>query len=138
MGHTFQKMGWEDREVKVRRGELLDVLRKNRSRHIEDYKTACTGYRDAALERIDEITSELKAKIHSLKQGQTISVVGLQFGLVVPVNHEKAYDQIIRMMEMSVEEEITLTAGQFACFVMDDWDWKEQWSSSNAMYLRKK
>ena len=42
-------MGWEDREVKVRRGELLEVLRKNRERHIQDYKDACAGYREQAL-----------------------------------------------------------------------------------------
>src|SRR6185295_867061 len=78
------------------------------------------------------------AKINGLKEGQTIAVVGLQFGLNVPQSHEKAYDQIIRMMEMSVDEEITLTCSQFACFVMDDWDWKEQWSASNATYLGKK
>jgi hypothetical protein len=131
-------MGWEDREVKVRRGELLEVLRKNRERHIRDYKAACAGYREQALKRIDEIFHDLRAKITGLKDGQTIAVVGLQFGLNVPQSHEKAYDQIIRMMEMSVDDEITLTCSQFACFVMDDWDWKEQWSASNATYLGKK
>jgi hypothetical protein len=91
MGQTFRQMGWEDREVKVRREELLDVLKKNRA----------------------------------------------QFGLDVPESHEKAYDQIIRMMEMSVDQEITLTCSQFGCFVMDDWDWKEKWAASNSAYTRK-
>ena len=137
MGQTFRQMGWEDREVKVKRDELLIVLRKNREQHIKDYKEACAGYRQAALARIDEIFSDLRAKINGLKEGQTIAIIGLQFGLVVPVSHEKAYDQIIRMMEMSVDDEITLTCSQFGCFVMDDWDWKEQWSASNSMYLKK-
>jgi hypothetical protein len=137
MGQTFKKMGWEDREVKVRRGELLEVLRKSRAQHIQEYLEACAGYRDAALKRIDDIFSDLRAKINGLKEGQTIAIIGLQFGLAVPVSHEKAYDQIIRMMEMSVDEEIELTAGQFACFVMDDWDWKEQWSTSNMAYRLK-
>jgi hypothetical protein len=95
------------------------------------------GYREQALKRIDEIFHDLRAKITGLKDGQTIAVVGLQFGLNVPQSHEKAYDQIIRMMEMSVDDEITLTCSQFACFVMDDWDWKEQWSASNATYLKQ-
>jgi hypothetical protein len=131
-------MGWEDREVKVKRDELLAVLKKNRERHIADYIEACAGYRASALERIDEIFSDLKAKIGGLREGQTIAVIGLQFGLAVPETHEKAYDQIIRMMEMSVDEEITLTCSQFGCFVMDDWDWKQQWSASNTMYMNKK
>jgi hypothetical protein len=46
----------------------------------------------------------------------------------------KSYNQIIKMMEMSVDSEIVLTAGQFACFVMDDWDWKSAWKTSMASY----
>jgi len=135
MGQTFRQMGWEDREVKVKRDDLLSVLRKNREQHIKDYTTACAGYRAAALKKIDEIFSDLKSKINGLKEGQTIEIVGLQFGLAVPKTHEKAYDQIIRMMEMSVDEEIVLTCSQFGCFVMDDWDWKEQWAASNSVYV---
>ena len=138
MAATFREMGWEDREVKVRRGELLEVLRKNREQPARDYTAACAGYREQALTRIDEIFGELRAKITGLKDGQTVAVVGLQFGLNVPQSYERAYDQIIRMMEMSVDDEIVLTGSQFACFVMDDWDWKEQWSASNATYLGKK
>lgn len=138
MAATFRQMGWDDREVKVRRGELLEVLRKNREQHVQDYKTACAGYRDLALKRIDEIFNDLRAQITGLREGQTVAVVGLHFGLDVPRSHEKAYDQIIRMMEMSVDNEIELTSSQFVCFVMDDWDWKEQWSASNATYLSKR
>lgn len=138
MGQTFRQMGWEDREVKVRRDELLNVLRKNREQHIKEYKDACAGYREAALKRIDEIFADVRGTIIRLKEGQTVSVIGLQFGLHVPVSHEKAYDQIIRMMEMSVDQEITLTCSQFGCFVMDDWEWKEQWSASNSTYLGKR
>ena len=138
MGSTFKQMGWEDREVKVRRKELLEVLQKNRTDHIKDYNEACAGYRQQALKRIDHIFNDLRNKINDLKEGQTISIIGLKFGLNVPQSHEKAYDQIIRMMEMSVDEEITLTGSQFACFVMDDWDWKEEWATSNSMYLSKK
>lgn len=138
MGQTFRAMGWEDREVKVRRDELLGVLRTNRAQHIAEFKEACAGYREQALKRIDEIFGDLRDQINGLRDGQTIAVVGLQFGLSVPESHEKAYDQIIRMMEMSVDEEITLTCSQFGCFVMDDWDWKEKWSASNRTYLGKK
>ncbi len=137
MGQTFRQMGWEDREVKVKRDALLDVLRKNRAKHIEDYKEACDGYRDQALKRIDEIFTEARGTISRLKEGQTVAFMGFQFGLPVPESHEKSYDQIIRMMEMSVDQEITLTCSQFGCFVMDDWDWKQSWANSNSTYMKK-
>jgi hypothetical protein len=135
MAATFKRMGWEDREVKVRRDELLSVLRQNRERHITEYESACVGYREVALRRIEEGFQEARDVVNRLKEGQTVAV-SFRISLSVPVSYEKAYDQIIRMMEMSVDTEIVLTAGQFACFVMDDWEWKEEWASSNAQYIR--
>ena len=135
MAATFKRMGWEDREVKVKRDELLAVLRENRERHIREYKAACVGYREVALRRLEESFQEAREVVNRLKEGQTVSVVGFRISLSVPVNYEKAYDQIIRMMEMSVDTEIVLTASQFACFVMDDWEWKEEWAASIAQYL---
>ncbi|AMV24681.1 hypothetical protein VT84_09820 [Gemmata sp. SH-PL17] len=136
MAATFKRMGWEDREVKVKRDELLAVLRENRERHIREYKAACIGYREVALGRLEESFQEAREVVNRLKEGQTVSVVGFRISLSVPVNYEKAYDQIIRMMEMSVDTEIVLTASQFACFVMDDWEWKEDWAASIAQYLQ--
>lgn len=138
MGYTFQKMGWEDREVKVKRDELLKVLRENRERHITEYKGACIGYRKVALQQLEESFQEARDAVNRLKEGQTISVVGFRINLTAPFNYEKAYDQIIRMMEMSVDTEIVLTASQFACFVMDDWDWKEDWDKSVSQYIHRK
>jgi len=135
MAATFKRMGWEDREVKVRRDELLSVLRQNREQHVRDYQAACVGYREVALRRIEESFQEAREVVHRLKEGQTVAV-GFRISLSVPMSYERAYDQIIRMMEMSVDAEIVLTASQFACFVMDDWEWKEDWASSNAPYIR--
>lgn len=135
MGGTFRDRGWEDREVTILKNDLLVVLRENRQNHIDDYKLACAGYRKAALAKIEEVTNDLKAKINGLQEGQTIAVMGVSFGLPFPQSHEKAYNQIIRMLEMSVDERFVLTSGQFACFVMDDWDWKQEWGASNSSYF---
>lgn len=136
MAATFKRMGWEEREVKVKRDELLAVLRENRERHVREYKAACVGYREVALSRLEDSFQQAREAVNRLKEGQTISVVGFRISLSVPENYEKAYDQIIRMMEMSVDTEIVLTASQFACFVMDDWEWKEEWAASIAQYIQ--
>lgn len=136
MAATFKRMGWEDREVKVRRDELLTVLRANRERHVREYNAACVGYREVALRRLEASFQEARDAVNRLKEGQTVSVAGFRISLTVPVNYEKAYDQIIRRMEMSVDAEIVLTASQFACFVMDDWEWKEDWATSIAQYVQ--
>lgn len=135
MGQTFQNRGWQDREVKIRRTELLAVLKENRSRHIKDFKVACEGYREAALKRIDKIFGEVRDQVARLKKGETVAVIGLHFNLAVPVSHERAYNQTIKMMEMEVEDNVVLTASQFACFVMDDWDWTQEFRNSTSPYF---
>lgn len=126
--------GWEMREIKVKRDELLETIRKNRTAHIIDYKEACDGYRGKALQRIDEIVGNLRGKINALKEGETIALMSVSFGLDVPVSHERDYDQVIKMLEMSVDDEISLKSDEFACYVMDDWDWKQVFLASNARY----
>lgn len=138
MGRTFQAMGWGDREVKVRRLELIDTLKANRQQHVEDYEEAVKGYKEAALKRAQEIYDEVREKIGRLKEGQMITGISLSFNLPTPENHSGAYDQIIRMMEMEVRDEIDLTASQFGCFVMDDWDWSTNVTHINALYGVKK
>jgi len=54
---------------------------------------------------------------------------------VFPMNQTPEYDQAIRMLEMSVEDEVELTAGEFSQFVMDRWHWKQQFSATNSAYI---
>ena len=44
---------------------------------------------------------------------------------------------MILMLEMSVDEELTVRSDEFACYVMDDWLWKDDWQVSNAGYFKK-
>ncbi len=122
------------REVTVRKEELLKKVRANRTSHIAEYLEACEGYRAKALAKIDEVFGDLKAKVESLKDGQVIALMHVTFGLEVPQTHEKDYDQVIMMLEMSTEDTVKLASDEFACYVMDDWDWKKDFLLSNSRY----
>jgi hypothetical protein len=134
MGRTFQEMGWANRLTNVRRKELLDILHANRETHIADYKTACQGYKQIALDKIDETFKHLRKQVSEIKEGVMIQVCANLY-LPLPVSYEKAYNQAIRMMELETEEVLQLTASQFACFVMDDWDWTNEWRTSTTPYF---
>lgn len=138
MGATMMERGWEDREVTVNKTDLLGILQKNRETHIAEYREACAGYREAALTRIIELEGQLKASARRLKEGETVLVPVVQPGLAMPTSHEAAYDQIIRMMEMEVETTVKLRADEFACYVMDDWDWKQHFQSVTSNYMAGK
>jgi len=103
---------------------LLDTLRTNLKLHVDDYTEAVIGYQKAALAAIDNKRGEL----------ETDALTVLHFDLTPPRTYEKAYKQVIRMLEMETRDEIELNSSQFGCFVMDDWEWKEEFSVSNTRY----
>lgn len=126
------------REVKVKKDELLRVVRENRAKHIEGYKEAVAGYKEAALVAIDKAMQRLKAQVQDLEAGEVLRLAAVSFDLRVPEDHTKDYDQVIRMLEMCVDTEVTLKADEFACYVMDDWEWKNDWLDVSNTYSNKK
>jgi hypothetical protein len=124
------------REVKVNRESLLQKVRENREKHLAEYKAACAGYRDQALAKIEDVMAGLKQRIGNLKEGQTVELMSVSFGLPVPQDHTKEYDRAISMLEMCVEPELLIDEDSFDNFVMDNWPWQEQFKTMSARYTR--
>lgn len=114
-------------KVTVKKGELLKAIRDNRTSHEADYKEAEEGYRSKSI-------AKLKAALRAAEEGEEIRS---STGLTAPTQHLKDYDRVIRMLEMSVAEEITISEQQFQQYVMDEWNWKRDFSASNALYSNK-
>ena len=133
MGAKFSDRGWGDRTVKVRRMDLLAALKENREKHVKDYEEACEGYRNMAMTRMENAKEEWNKVVAELKAGH-LPNLRVSVSVDAPDTYERAYNQIIRMMEMSVEDVVELTSTQFACFVMDDWDWKGQYEATSTAY----
>lgn len=111
-------------KVTVRRAELLSALTANRTAHQAIFEEAVKGYK-AQAERL--LTQHLKA----VRNGRMQQVAVY---MDVPVNHTKDYDRVIKMVEMSVPDEVQLTGRDFASYVMDDWTWKQQFLTTNSTY----
>ena len=125
MAATFSKRGWSDRETTVKRDELLKILKENRTKHLAEYKANCEAYREVALAKIEEQFAELRKKVTEVKDKKFIGAIYCSFQLPAPESHERYYDMAFRMMELEVNENVNLTADQFGCFIMDDWEWSE-------------
>jgi hypothetical protein len=131
------------REVKVNKNDLLEKVKANLEKHLREYGEAVEGYKTEAkallTQRKKEVVKALDSKINEL-DSEAVRLdlpVNLSFHLPVPESHEKDYRQVILMTEMSVDDTLTLKSDEFACFVMDDWDWKENFSVTNARYMKK-
>lgn len=110
--------------VKVKRAELLDVVKKNREEHRKLFEEAQVGFRARVIERLDKMLSDARAGVR----------YDLMVSLAPPIDQTKDYDRIIKALEMSVDEEIELDEREFAQYVMDDWQWKQNVLATNSAY----
>ncbi len=112
--------------ITVDKAALLTKLRENREKHRAIFLEAQEGYRIAAIAELDKMLAEAKA---GKKIRRTVT-------LVEPMDQTSDYDRAISMLEMSVDDKITLEEHDFQSFVQDQWRWKKQWSTSNSLYSK--
>jgi len=106
--------------VRVNKTDLLEVLRENRKKHKEQYKESIKSFRVKAA---DLLNKELQ-KIIAGKKFETY------FDLQKPISHEKDYDLVIKMIEMSVDDILELEQTEFNQLVNDEWTWKSSFKVS--------
>ena len=112
--------------VKIKRDELLEVVKKNRAAHRQIFEEAQGGYRKAVIKELDAMLAEARS---GKRIRRTVS-------LVEPVDQTREYDRVIRMLEMSADDTVELQNHEFAQYVMDDWTWKRAFLASNMHYSK--
>ena len=110
--------------VKIERTRLLEVLIINRTKHKATVDEAFTKYRELVIVELDKMIAEAKL-------GRNIRRT---IDLIEPMDMTETYDTAILMLEMSVDENIELSAMEFQQYVEDRWHWTNQFDCSNAMY----
>jgi hypothetical protein len=99
-------------------------VRTNRDSHRELFLKAQEGYRKLVIEELDRMLADAKA-------GRPIR---RSVSLTEPSDHTKDYDRVIAMLEMSVDDTVTLDASDFDRYVLDNWDWSRFALSTNTSY----
>ena len=111
-------------KVKIRKDEARAAIQSNRDAHRKIFEEALSGYRECVIE-------ELERRIAEIREGKHIDQY---IRMEVPVDHTGDYDRVLKMLEMSVDDEVELTASDFDSFIMDNWKWKQDFVSNSAMY----
>lgn len=110
--------------AKIKRTELLEVIVKNRDNHKNIVAEALEGYRK-------DVITELERALAAAKAGKRLQRF-IQFDQ--PIDQTREYDRTIRLLEMDTRDEIDLTEQEFACYVMDQWQWRQQFLVGNSKY----
>lgn len=108
--------------------KTADIKRRvteNRSKHRQAVETALEKYRELAIEELDNMLADAR---HGRKIRRAIQ-------LIEPMDMTASYDRVLDMLELTTSVEITLTQQEFAQYVRDEWEWRDQFNFSNSRYL---
>lgn len=142
-----------NRTITVDKKELIDIIKENKTKHIQAYKEAVKAYKIEATEKIAELKDALKKfgrdAAKELNENQkkvdegsidanfSIAPPFLALNLVTPINNSDNYDKIIKMFEMEVADKVELTQQEFNEYVHDETQFAQEAMVSNATYLHK-
>lgn len=113
--------------IKVSRTELLRIIQTNREIHRREFNEAYVAFRQTAL---DELRKNLKAA----EDGKAIE---LHVYLDHPVSHLEEYDDVIGLLEMGSDDEVTLTSKDYRKYVRDEWPWTDGFKKTRVFYAAK-
>lgn len=153
---AFALRDQSERTIEVNRLKLVEILEENREMHIREYHEAVDGYLETATEKLQEgydksvvklqknleNSKRLLAEIDPSKPLETsdriVLVESICIDLKVPRNYAKEYDAAIDMANWDVRDTLELSGAEFQCFVRDEWDWTNEFSTTTASYSKHK
>lgn len=118
-------------EVNVDRKKLIVVLKKNLDKHIREYQDAMNNYRLALIGDCEKVLSRLNYGMSD----EELAKVRVDF--VPPQSHIEEYQQVIDILTVSVDENVSLDSHAFQAYYKDNWHWKKQFSMSAQLYATK-
>lgn len=121
--------GDADSKVTVKKDELIAAVQKNRETHRSEFLRAQEDYRETVIAALDDALAAARNKKPFIREKL--------IELVPPQDHTSDYDRAIRMLTMSLADQIVISEHQFAQYVLDDWGWKAAWSMTNARYSKR-
>lgn len=115
--------------VNVPREKLLKALRENLAKHNKAYIQAVVDYRKALQADLTE------ALVKANDPKSQLAKIKVEFNH--PVSYVSQYQQVIDMLEFSVDETINLESDAFRAYVKDEWSWKSGFELANSIYASK-
>lgn len=110
--------------LKMKKSDLLEVLRKNKEKHVEEYELALHAYRIACAEAMEQ------AWLQCVDGGEILTNPCYKFSK--PQSHERDYTMVIGMLEMTIEDEIEVDTNEYTQYVLDEWSWRSSFNQQTS------
>lgn len=112
-----------DLTISVDRDKLIGILTDNRQKHEAHHQQAVEGYKLKLIEHAEDNLALAKEGKHPRP-----------FSHPSPQHYLPQYDRALGMLKLTDDEKIRLSAYDYARFVEDDWDWKDEFAKSSVFY----
>jgi len=124
-------------KMKVKVVDLIEKVKANRKKHEETYKKAVKVYMDKIAEALDDRKEEMEQFESDKASYEELAAIGGGFGFTPPRSYLDSYDDILAVLEMTLEEELELDSQQLANIIRDKWDWEREFNASTVMYANE-
>ena len=114
------------KDVEVAKAEVIKRLEENETKHQTSYAEAVEGYK-AQLLKVGE------RLVEDLRKGLSVDPFALG-RLPVPEEHTDDYETAIDMLSMEHRDFIVISANDFRTYMRDEWNWKDSFVGTNAIY----
>lgn len=121
-------MNIRQRSVNVSRTELLAKLKENLEAHRREYQEALVEFKARLVEDL-KLAHKKVNKVENVEDLKNFS-----FDIQFPQNHEKDYEEVIEMLEMSVDEHINLDSESFKAYIKNEWNWQHHFRAAKMAY----
>lgn len=113
--------------VKVNKEDLLKVVIENRGKHVNEYQESLEDYKKAILKLAHE-------NLKLAKTGDIAAISRHKSWPSAPLSYESEYNRAIKMLEMSVDNELEIESHVFNQLAMDEWSWKGNFALMASTY----
>lgn len=120
----------DSRTITAKTATVIGHLKANLAEHTDIVKEARDGY-------VKKAEEALLARLQQIREGH---VVELSFRLTPPQDHSNEYRTVLKMLELHLEageDTIQLKAPDVQQYVLNNWNWTDNFLLSNAGYSGK-
>ena len=109
--------------------DVIEKVTENKEKHLADYEAAKQAYKQESLALLEKALAD--AKLGKFPETQFVSLPPK------PKSYIPSYDRIISMLNLTSQKTVELSEQDYSKYILDNWEWKELFTSTSAYYMQR-